>query len=170
MATGDTEHLFDTAGYFRYAETMKTIELIALSGIAGSGKTTWAMAWVAEDPENRIRVNQDDIRKELFGTPDYSREQEKQVKRHYTKLLGENLTAGKSVVSDNTNLRAGKFQHLSGIARRHGAVFRIHRLHVSVEEATSNIARRVMNGGLHVDTNILHTQYEAFLRDKDEVF
>lgn len=39
---------------------MSTVHLTV--GIPGSGKTTWAKAWVAEDPQNRIRINRDDTR------------------------------------------------------------------------------------------------------------
>jgi predicted kinase len=43
---------------------MKTIKKVILTrGIPGSGKSTWAKAWVAEDPENRVRFNWDDMRK-----------------------------------------------------------------------------------------------------------
>ena len=41
-------------------------EVIILQGIQGSGKTTWAKNWVKEDPEHRVRFNQDDIRN-MFG-------------------------------------------------------------------------------------------------------
>jgi predicted kinase len=37
-------------------------KLILTRGIPGSGKSTWAKAWVAEDPEHRIRLNWDDMR------------------------------------------------------------------------------------------------------------
>ena len=37
--------------------------LILTRGIQGSGKSTWAKAWVGEDPARRCRVSLDDIRK-----------------------------------------------------------------------------------------------------------
>ena len=36
--------------------------IILTRGIQGSGKSTWAKEWVAEDSENRIRINFDDLR------------------------------------------------------------------------------------------------------------
>ena len=43
-----------------------TIKKIILTrGIPGSGKSTWAKAWVAESPETRIRLNWDDMRNML---------------------------------------------------------------------------------------------------------
>lgn len=41
---------------------MTTKKIILTRGIPGSGKSTWAKAWVAEDPKNRIRLNWDDMR------------------------------------------------------------------------------------------------------------
>jgi predicted kinase len=40
-------------------------KLILTRGIPGSGKSTWAKAWVAESPETRIRLNWDDMRNML---------------------------------------------------------------------------------------------------------
>ena len=39
--------------------------LVITRGLPGSGKTTYARAWVAEDREHRARVNRDDIRQML---------------------------------------------------------------------------------------------------------
>ena len=38
-------------------------KIILCRGIQGSGKSTWARKWVLEDPEHRVRFNNDDIRK-----------------------------------------------------------------------------------------------------------
>lgn len=40
-------------------------KIILCRGIQGSGKTTWAKQWVLEDPEYRVRFNNDDIRNML---------------------------------------------------------------------------------------------------------
>lgn len=44
---------------------MEKKKLILTRGIQGSGKSTWARQWVEEDPEHRIRINNDDIRNML---------------------------------------------------------------------------------------------------------
>lgn len=41
------------------------LKIILCRGIQGSGKTTWAKQWVLEDPEHRVRFNNDDIRNML---------------------------------------------------------------------------------------------------------
>lgn len=42
-----------------------TNKIILCRGIQGSGKSTWAKQWVAEDPNHRVRFNNDDIRNML---------------------------------------------------------------------------------------------------------
>jgi predicted kinase len=37
-------------------------KLILTRGVPASGKSTWAKAWVEEDPLNRVRVNRDNLR------------------------------------------------------------------------------------------------------------
>lgn len=44
---------------------METRKIIICRGIQGSGKSTWAKQWCHEDPEHRIRINNDDIRNML---------------------------------------------------------------------------------------------------------
>lgn len=41
-------------------------KIIIMQGIQGSGKSTWAKNWVAENPTQRVRWNNDSIR-EMFG-------------------------------------------------------------------------------------------------------
>lgn len=41
------------------------LKIILCREIQGSGKTTWAKQWVLEDPEHRVRFNNDDIRNML---------------------------------------------------------------------------------------------------------
>ena len=79
--------------------------LLILMGLAASGKTTYAMSRVAEDPDNRVRLNYDDVRLELYG-PDwkFNHPEEQFMKALVGKRAEEALVAGKSVVIDNTNL------------------------------------------------------------------
>lgn len=77
-------------------------KLILTRGIQGSGKTTFAKAWVAEDPENRIRINNDDIRNMLgpYWVPD----REKLVSEIKTSIAQNAMNRGYDIVVDNMNL------------------------------------------------------------------
>ena len=77
-------------------------KLIICRGIPASGKSTWAKQWVLEDPEHRVRINQDDIRLMLgkYWVPS----REKLVQEIQFDVIVEALSRGFDVVIDNTNL------------------------------------------------------------------
>ena len=77
-------------------------KLIITRGLPASGKSTWAKQWVLEDPEHRVRINQDDIRLMLgkYWVP--SREQ--LVQEIQFDAVVEALSKEFDVVIDNTNL------------------------------------------------------------------
>ena len=80
-------------------------KVVVLRGLPGSGKSTLAKAWVAADPENRVRVNRDAIRwtqgiREGVGTP----AQEELVSAIEKATAQAGLDAGKDVIIDATNL------------------------------------------------------------------
>ena len=77
-------------------------KLILTRGIQGSGKTTWARQWVEEDPENRVRINNDDIRNMLGKYWVTSRENlVSSIKKNMTE---EAINRGYDIVVDNMNL------------------------------------------------------------------
>ncbi len=80
----------------------KMSKLIICRGIPASGKSTWAKQWVLEDPEHRVRINQDDIRNMLgkYWVPS----REKLVQHIQEEALTEALERGYDIVIDNTNL------------------------------------------------------------------
>ena len=77
-------------------------KLIITRGLPASGKSTWAKQWVLEDPEHRVRINQDDIRLMLgkYWVPS----REKLVQHIQEEALIEALLKGYDIVIDNTNL------------------------------------------------------------------
>lgn len=77
-------------------------KLIICRDIPASGKTFWAKKWVLEDPEHRVRINQDDIRLMLgkYWVPS----REKLVQEIQFDAIVKALSRGFNVVIDNTNL------------------------------------------------------------------
>jgi len=83
-------------------------KIILCRGIQGSGKTTWAKQWVLEDPEHRVRFNNDDIRNMLgkYWVP--SRESIISVMKR--EFLVSSMNGEYDIVIDNMNLNPKEIQ------------------------------------------------------------
>lgn len=110
-------------------------ELLILRGLQGSGKTTFAREWVAEDPDWRFRVNRDDLRKQgydkLWGL---SHHMEENVTLAEYAIAEDALKAGLSVVIDATNLRARVVREWYALANKLGVPVRVHDIDTPLEE------------------------------------
>jgi len=78
-------------------------KIILTQGIQGSGKTTWAKAWVAEDPEHRIRINNDDITS-MWGQPFGTSGLYERLKNARLFMLALAIDFNLDIVVDNMNL------------------------------------------------------------------
>ena len=91
-------------------------KIILTQGIQGSGKTTWAKAWVAEDPKHRIRINNDDITSmwgQPFGTPGLYERLRMFRQLMITKAIQDNL----DIVVDNMNLSTSSLKKVQEIVK-----------------------------------------------------
>src|SRR5690606_5077486 len=104
-------------------------QLILTVGLPGSGKSTWAKQWVAEDPARRARVNRDDLRAMLRGQLVWGdRDLEAQVTVAQRATVAALLADGVSVVVDDTNLNLARRNILVGIGQAAGADVVIHQM------------------------------------------
>ena len=88
--------------------------ILILTGLSGSGKSTFARRFCAENP-NWLRVNRDDLRRSLLPVslsqywqtwPDYDKNRiENLVNELQKTAILEGLTRGWNVLIDNTNLK-----------------------------------------------------------------
>lgn len=88
-------------------------KIILCRGIQDSGKTTWAKQWVLEDPEHRVRFNNDDIRNMLgkYWVP--SREDlVNDLKRFF---LWSSMSYGFDIVIDNMNLNSKELEYYNKV-------------------------------------------------------
>ncbi|WCF56901.1 polynucleotide kinase [Bacteroides phage PhiCrAssBcn1] len=88
-------------------------KLILCRGIQGSGKTTWAKQWVLEDPEHRVRFNNDDIRNMLgkYWVP--SREHlVSDIKKDF---MVSAMEFGYDIVIDNMNLNPKEVEYYENL-------------------------------------------------------
>lgn len=90
-------------------------KIILCRGIQGSGKTTWAKQWVLEDPEHRVRFNNDDIRNMLgkYWVPS----REPIVTTMKNSFISGAAIFRMGVVIDNMNLNSKELDYWKDIAR-----------------------------------------------------
>jgi predicted kinase len=96
---------------------MEKKKLILTRGIQGSGKSTWAKAWVAEDPEHRIRINNDDIRN-MLG-PYWVPSREDLVSQTKVEIFKYAITKSYDIVVDNMNLNPKEVKFWENLVREH---------------------------------------------------
>ena len=84
-------------------------KIVLCRGIQGSGKSTWAKQWVLEDPEHRVRFNNDEIRNMLgkYWVP--SREHlVTDIKKDF---MVSAMEFGYDIVIDNMNLNPKEVEY-----------------------------------------------------------
>lgn len=93
-------------------------------GLPGSGKSTYAKQWVAQDPESRFRLNRDCFRD--MGRPGcYTPQAEDAVMVAIHGAARALLAAGTDVICDDTNLRPERFAGWRALAAEVGAGFEV---------------------------------------------
>lgn len=112
--------------------------ILCLTGLPGAGKSTLARQWVAKDPDNRLRINYDDLRIELYGEGwKFNRPEEDAMKaeafRRAKTWLGVNPYE-KAVIIDNLNLTTNARQPWISLARELGVPIDIHEMDTNVQD------------------------------------
>lgn len=92
-------------------------KIILCRGIQGSGKSTWAKQWVAEDPKNRVRFNNDDIRN-MLG-PYWVPTREPIVFNLKRQFVLSAMLLGRDIVIDNMNLNEREVNFFKDIVEKH---------------------------------------------------
>ena len=88
-------------------------KIIICRGIPASGKSTWAKQWVLEDPEHRIRINQDDICNMLgkYWVPS----RENLVSYINNAIITKAVSLNYDIVIDNINLNPKNILYIEDI-------------------------------------------------------
>ncbi|MET8006162.1 AAA family ATPase [Nonomuraea glycinis] len=128
-------------------------------GLPGSGKSTWATAWVADDIAGRARINKDDLRSMVHNGEYVHDVTEKRINTIRDTSITALLKAGLDVVSDDTNLPDRVVRDLAKVAVRAGADIHVQDFtHVSLEECIRRDAARPRPVGEQVIRD-MHTRY-----------
>lgn len=89
---------------------MEQRTILILRGLQGSGKTTFARQWVAENQTQRVRFNRDDIRN-MLG-PYWVPKREHLITDLYWEFLNNATASGYDIVIDNMNLNENCIEEL----------------------------------------------------------
>lgn len=130
--------------------TMKSKTIIICRGVPASGKSTWAMEWVAEKPDSRRRVNRDDIRYAVYGVYSDASINEQLVTAIENQQVENALVAGLDVVIDATNLNSKSVRRFISFAEKHDYAVEIKDFEVSLKEAIYRDSRREKSVGEEV--------------------
>lgn len=88
-------------------------KIVLCRGIQSSGKTTWAKQWVLEDPEHRVRFNNDDIRNMLGKYWVTSREHlVSDIKKDF---MVSAMEFGYDIVVDNMNFNPKEIEYYENL-------------------------------------------------------
>lgn len=98
-------------------------KLIICRGLPASGKSTWAKQWVLENPEHRVRINQDDIRLMLgkYWVPS----REKLVRIILYNAIARAMQYRFNIVVDNTNLNPKILNTLESLVKNCNKDFKV---------------------------------------------
>lgn len=134
-------------------------KIIVTRGLPASGKSTWAKAWVAADPANRVRVNRDAIRwTQGIRTGVGTHEQEQLVTLIEEGIVKAAVAKKKDVVVDATHLRA------SFAARwyKFGGEVEFMDFEVPLEELVLRDQQRMFHGERGVGEDVIRGMAQRF--------
>lgn len=92
------------------------LKIVLTVGAPASGKSTWSKAEVAKDPNNYVRINNDNLRDMMNGSV-WSADYEKMITEARNYLIREALKRGKNIIIDNVNANRRHFDDVVKIAK-----------------------------------------------------
>lgn len=136
--------------------------LTVMRGLPGSGKTTYARTWVAEDRATRIRVNRDDLRTMIDDSVYVEGVTEPRIVEARNALILAFLLSGFDVICDETNLSQSSADELAEIANGAQADMAVVDLtSVPLETCIARDARRI--GRSHIGGYVIRLMHDEHL-------
>lgn len=134
-------------------------------GLPASGKTTNARAWVAEAPEQRVRVNRDDLRMMVHDGLWKGKSTENIIVTMRDRLINEALCQGYDVASDDTNLPQRTVGQLQVIARACGSKSEVIDLtHVDPKTCSERNKQRIAEGARGVPDEVIWNMWMRYVK------
>lgn len=131
-------------------------------GLPGSGKSTYAKAWVAQQPEKRVRVNRDAIRwTQGIRTGVGGKAEENLVSVVEKAIVVGAIKEGKDIVIDATHLNDQRIRDWFKLAKIHGVRdVRVIDFDVPVTTAIARDIVRKQTGGRYVGREVIEKMAE----------
>lgn len=120
------------------------MKLLMLRGLPGSGKSTWAKQFVAQNP-GWVRVNKDSLR-EMMGSYRPGKD-EPLVRKWRDNFILSAAAANKSVVVDDTNFAPMHEEDLRALARLLGMEFEVKFFDTPLKDCIANDLKRPSSVG-----------------------
>jgi len=136
-------------------------KVLALRGISGSGKSTYAAELKAQ---GWAVVSRDAIREAIFK--DYQSVDEDAVTVIQDASIDALLRAGRNVVIDDTNIRVKYLKRFAELAAKHNATFDIKQFDIDVNLAYNRVLARAINGGRDVPEGVIRKQAQGLKASK----
>ena len=120
------------------------LKIFICVGIPSSGKSFWAKQEIAKDPDNWVRINNDDIRA-MMNNSVYSPAYEKFITDTRNYLIRESLKRDKNVIVDNVNLNKRHFEEVCRIAKSMNKDIQVieKQFYIELEDAIERDSNRV---------------------------
>ena len=136
-------------------------KLVIMRGLPGSGKSTWAKAWVNEDPINRVRLNWDDMRNMMGPYWVLERENTNVLKELREKFLTHMMERNWDIVCDNMNLNPKEIEFYKNIVEEfnkdgHSYTIEFKDFFIPVEECIRRDAMRANPIGEKTIKSLFH--------------
>ena len=140
------------------------MKLIMTLGLPASGKSTWAKEQAAKSGGQVRRINKDDLRDMLDGGK-WSKNNEKNILQVRDLLIEHHLSAGTSVIVDDTNLHPKHKETLKVIAAKYDAKFETKSfLDVPLLECIARDLKRPSSVG----ERVIRGMFDEFLAPKEK--
>lgn len=130
-------------------------KIILCRGIQGSGKSTFAKQWVLEDPEHRVRFNNDDIRN-MLG--EYVPNREPIVKFMKSSFMSAAVILCMDVVIDNMNLDSKEIEYWKDVAKTFNYDLEIKNFFTPLQECIDRDSKRSNPTG----EKVIRNTYEKY--------
>lgn len=119
------------------------LQIILTIGIPSSGKSTWAKSEIAKDPNNWVRINNDQLREMMNGSV-WSADYEKIIGNVRNHLIKDAIKCGKNIIIDNLNINRRHFKDVAKICKAANADINLFEksFYIELDEAIVRDAKR----------------------------